>query len=52
MVPECTKHEVWEVICDISVCSSLRYCIDINVSLMGQEDDLHKLVKKTTNPLP
>lgn len=30
----CTKHEICEIICDVSGCSSLRHCTDINALLM------------------
>ena len=28
------KHEICEIICDVSECSSLRHCTEINVLLM------------------
>lgn len=35
MVPQCVlSHEICEIICDVSGCSSLRHCTDINALLM------------------
>lgn len=31
-------HEVWAFICDVSKCSSLRHCVDINAVLRKKEE--------------